>query len=33
MVAQKPRIDRQEYSDNPFVDVFMKKLYPGGQLA
>jgi len=29
----KPRIERQEYSKNPFVDVFMSKLYPDGNLS
>jgi len=29
----KPRIERQEYSNNPFVDIFMQKLYPGGHLT
>jgi hypothetical protein len=30
---RRPRLDRQEYSDNPFVNIFMEKLYPGGRLA
>ena len=28
----KPRIDHQEYSKNPFVDMFLQKLYPEGYL-
>lgn len=31
--SSKPRIDRQEYSDKPFVNIFMEKLYPDGRLA
>jgi hypothetical protein len=32
---QRHRIERQEYSDNnnPFVDIFLQKLYPGGYLT
>lgn len=28
----KPRIERQEYSKNPFVNIFLQKLYPEGYL-
>ena len=28
----KPRIDRQEYSNNPFINIFLEKLYPAGVL-
>jgi hypothetical protein len=29
----RPRLDRQEYSDNPFINIFMEKLYPEGRLV
>ena len=28
----RPRIERQEYSKNPFVEIFLEKLYPAGVL-
>ena len=28
----KPRVERQEYSNNPFVNIFLQKLYPEGYL-
>ena len=28
----RPRIERQEYSKNPFVEIFLEKLYPAGDL-
>ena len=28
----RPRIERQEYSNNPFISIFLEKLYPGGIL-